>query len=126
MSDLTSEEGKDLDRVCIVQNDGKRWVSSDGSLKPSILEIGNIYRLMHTKKGPDTEFAIGNRTFYVEKNDGLVLQAMGGKGGQRNEVLCIGRSRKYFVLGGIAASKDFGQCAIEIDFVRSHLKSAGE
>ena len=94
--DLTSEEGKNLDRVCIIQIDGKRWIASDGSLRPeNNTQIGDIYRLLHSKRGDGAEFVVGNetkRTFYVEKNDGLLLQAIGGKDGKKDEVLCIGKS----------------------------------
>ncbi len=130
VSDLTSEDGQDLDRVCIIQIDGKRWVASDNSLRPSDnSEIGQIFRLLHHKAAPGTEFEVGNktrRTFHIEKNDGLVLQAVGGKDGRRDEVLCIGRTRKFLVFGGIALAKDRGQCAIEVDYVRAHLKNTGE
>ena len=128
--DLTSEEGKNLHRVCIIQIDGKRWIASDGSLRPeNNTQIGDIYRLLHSKRGAGAEFVVGNETkraFYVEKNDGLLLQAIGGKDGKKDEVLCIGKSRKYLILGGIALSKDCGQCAIEIDYVRAHLKKMGD
>ena len=127
--DLTSEEGKNLDRVCIVQLDGKRWIASDGSLRPADnTQIGDIYRILHMKKADGIEVVVGNetkRTFYVEKNDGLVLQAVGGKDGKKDEILCIGKSRKYLIMGGIAQEKNCGQCAIEIDYVRAHLKNMG-
>ena len=126
--DLTSEKGQNLDRVCIVQLDGKRWIASDGSLRPdNNTQIGDIYRTLHSKED-GAEIVVGNetkRTFYVEKNDGLVLQAVGGKDGRKDEVLCVGKSRKYLILGAIALEKDCGQCAIEIDYVRAHLKNMG-
>ena len=131
VNDLTDKENdnpENLDRFCMVQLDGKRWVASDNSIKPELNQIGEIYRILHSRAKNSSQIVIGEktkRTFHVQKNNGLMLQAIGGKNNLQNEVLCVGRSRKYLILGGLDQSKDHGQCFVEIDHVRQHLKDSG-
>ncbi len=127
-----SNDGYDLDRVCIMEISGKRWCASDNSLRPSFdqrLKIWQIfhYRLTeHMTTYGDSNITLGSgktmRTFYVHDNDGLILEARGGKGRHRNETLCAGRTKKFLVLGGQASEKVTSNLRDEIQHIRIHLE----
>ncbi len=128
VSDLTDiRQGHNLDRVCIIQLDGQRWVASDNSIKPDRDQIGQIYAVLHSRVQNNETIVVGDRikrTFHVNRNNGKFLQARGGKQGMRNEVLCVSLVRNYLVLGGVLASKDSGQCRIELEYISRHLAAS--
>ncbi len=125
--DLTdSGDGRDLDRVCIIQTDSARWISSDNSLRPTADQLAAIWQVFH-EQSTKAEIRLGEvtvRSFNVKTNDGLILTAEGGKGGRTDEALAAARTKQFVVLGGMELSKDHGQCREEVDYIRLHLNRA--
>ena len=128
--DLTdSHDGMDLDRVCIIQTDGQRWIASDNSLRPTPEQLNTLWDAFHRKLRNGTEIKLGSgkeRTFGITENDGIILKGVGGKSGKKDEVLCATRTKQYIVLAGLALDRDRGHLEEEVTYIRQHLLVSGK
>ena len=128
--DLTdSHDGMDLDRVCIIQTDSKRWIASDNSLRPTEEQMRTLWNAFHVKLRNGAKITLGSgkeRTFAIMENDGITLKGIGGKDGKRDEALCASRTKQFVVLAGLAAERDRGQLEEEVSYVRQHLLTTGQ
>ena len=128
--DLTdSHDGMDLDRVCIMQTDSKRWIASDNSLRPTEEQMRELWHAFHVKLRNGGQIKLGSgreRTFAVNENDGITLKAIGGKDGKRDEALCASRTKQFVVLAGLVAERDRGQLEREVAYIREHLLTSGQ
>ncbi len=115
-----------LERMCIMEVTGKRWITSDHSLRPTSEQLN---KLCDAFNGIIDWIEIGTgtvRTFHVRENDGQMLEAVGGKHGAMNEILAAGMTRHYVILAGQIVKKDNGRCKFEVEFITKHLSSLGK
>ena len=124
VADLTSEHG--LRKATMVRLDRSAWITSDrNTFLPTEREIGTIMQILHDQSC-DVDVMVKKQTYRVEKNDGLMLQGWRASGRLR-EIVCIGKSRQFLVLGLMEdqAQNNPDQCCIEVDWVRSHIREQG-
>ena len=128
--DLTdSHDGMDLDRVCIMQTDGQRWIASDNSLRPTSKQLNQLWNAFHTKLRNGAEIKLGTgkeRTFGITENDGIIIKGVGGKAGKKDEVLCATRTKQFIVLAGLALSNEKGKLEEEVTYIKQHLLASGQ
>ncbi len=123
-------DGRQLERICIMEVTEKRWIASDNSLRPTPEQLGKLWNAFHRKLQENVntdQIQLGQgkvRTFHIRENDGRMLEAVGGKKGAMNEILAAGRTRHYVILAGHNVKEDNGRCKYEVKFITDHLSSS--
>ncbi len=120
-------DGRQLERICILEVTEKRWIASDNSLRPTQEQLNNLWKAFHDKLQENVnndQIQLGEgkvRKFHIRENDGTMLEAVGGTKGAMNEILAAGRTRHYVVLAGHNIREDNGRCKYEVKFITDHL-----
>ncbi len=120
----SSTDGRNLARICIIEVNQEKWVASDDSLKPTPDQMMKLWHAFHMKLSDKKEIQLGAktvRTFYIEKNDGFIMETVGGKNGNVDEIMCVARTKQYVILCGQSVENDNGKCLAEVKHVREHL-----
>ncbi len=121
-----NEDGQQLDRICIMEVTRQRWIATDNSLRPTAEQLQELLSVFHKKQSRNIcvdQIKLGSgkvRTFHIRENDGTVLEGIGGKLGNMNEILCVARTRQFVILAGHSVQGDNGRCREEVDFLKTH------
>ncbi len=128
----SNEDGHQLDRICIMEVTRQRWVATDNSLRPTPEQLQALLQAFHKKQYRNInvdQIKLGSgkvRTFHIRENDGTILEGIGGKQGNMNEILCAARTKQFVILVGHSIHGDHGRCKGEVNFLREHLSSVNK
>ena len=121
---ISEEDGPE--RICILHINQESVVTSDLSLKPAPAQMMKLIQSFHMKRSDNEEIAIGSnpvRTYFIEKNDSLLMQTVGGVDGNVNEAMCAAKTKNYVILCEQPLEKGNGKCLEVIKGIQETLLS---
>ena len=108
-----------LRNFAIVKYDREAYVTTcENWLLPSKEELSHIYNVLLSRRNGDY-VELKSARYKVTKNNGKMLESW--LEGRTPDVLCVGRSKQYLVLGVETDRNNTGNCYQEVSWVRENL-----